>query len=403
MSAAIFKKHPRTVISLAIALSLSSPLSAADFTVTSGTTVTTTRSLNSAGDIGIIEVGGQIETTFGHGVSATGNTTTVDNAGNISTAGVDYVGIYAIGNNITISNSGSISTTGSAFTDGADGILSDGNNNTISNSGLISATGAGALAISGDPANSSTLNLLAGSQIIGAIDLGGAADNDTVNIYGGNPSGNLTLLNVENINFLGATGFVIGNTAMTIDPTGESSRSVALSGLTSSIHGVVSQRMAHTAPFKPVQVAALTLSPGMLFQQRAPVAWAQVFGGNANHDAEGGSLAYGTDHLGFTLGYEWDINKTRFGLLGGVVHSKTKTDMTSFKTEADSYYVGGYGHFNFGSFKLTTSLLGGYADHDNHRLVIDNLNGAEIAESTFDSFFLSPSVTLSSAYTIADR
>jgi len=382
-----------------------------------------------------------------HGIRAEGANASMTNSGSIVTTGIEAYGIVSFGDNATINNSGSITTTGAdaigIFSTGADaritnslsittagpnahgifsfdtatitnsggivtigveahGIFSFDGDTTINNSGLISATGAMSYAILADD-NNITLNLLAGSQIIGPIDLGSAADNDTINIYGGSASANLSFTNVENINLIGATGFVDGNTVTTIDPTGESSRSVALSGVTSSIHSVVSQRMAHTTPLKPIQLASLTLSPGMLFQQRQPVAWAQVFGGSANHDAEGGSLAYDTDHLGFTLGYEWDINKTRFGLLGGVVHSKTKTDIASFKTQSDGYYVGGYGHFNLGSFKLTTSLLGGYSNYDNDRVVIDNINGREVAKSDFDSFFISPSLTVSSAYALADR
>ncbi|PHS32079.1 MAG: hypothetical protein COA95_04050 [Methylophaga sp.] len=323
----------------------------------------------------------------------------INNNGIISTTGLDGRGIASRGTNAIINNSGTISTTG---TD-AHALEAVGNNAVVNNRGLISATGAGALAISGDSSDS-TLNLFSGSQIIGEIDLGdNGGDNDTVNIYAGSQSANLTLINVENINLFGVAGVVSGDTVITVDPTGESTRSVALAGLTSSIHNTVSQRMAHTAPFKPVQVASLTLSPGMLFQERAPVAWAQAFGGNASYDAQSDAMAYGIDHIGFTLGYEWDIDTIRMGVLGGVVHAKTKIDIASFKTQSDSYYVGAYGNFNFDSFKITTSLLGGYATHDNNRVVIDNLNGSEVAKSDMDSFFLSPSITLSSAYTIADR
>jgi len=49
------------------------------------------------------------------------------------------------------------------------------------------------------------------------------------------------------------------------------------------------------------------------------------------------------------------------------------------------------------------SLLGGYELHDNDRLVVDNLNGFEVAEADFDSFFLSPSVTLSSEFMVFDN
>jgi len=52
---------------------------------------------------------------------------------------------------------------------------------------------------------------------------------------------------------------------------------------------------------------------------------------------------------------------------------------------------------------LTAALLGGYSDHENKRLVIDNITGLEIAHADFDGVFLSPSLTLSKAYTMSGR
>jgi outer membrane autotransporter protein len=241
--------------------------------------------------------------------------------------------------------------------------------------------------------------LLSGSKIIGAIDLGG--NTDTANIYAGSASANLTFLATENINLFGA-GVVVGTNVVTVDATAESSRSVVLSGLTSSVHQVVNQRMAHTTPLKPVQLASLELSPGMLFQERAPVTWAQVFGGTSDRDGEGNALGYETDHHGFAAGYEWDSNKTRVGLMGGVALSDTAAEADSFQTDVNSYFLGAYGHFNMGSVNLTASVLTGYGDHDNERLVVDNINGLEVASSDVSSIFLSPSLTLSAAYTASE-
>jgi len=355
--------------------------------------------INSDGTNAVISNSGSISTRGekSDGISSSKVDVIINNSGSISTQGDNSDGIDSDGANAIISNSGSIHVTGAS----ASGIFMD-DDNVLNNSGLISSTQAEAiLGNSGDQ----TVNLLPGSQIIGAIDLkNDGGDNDTVNIYSRDRgvSTSLTLTNVENINLFGS-GVVAGDTVATVDPTGESSRSVTLSTITTSIHGVVSQRMTHTAPLKPIQVAALELSPGMLFQERKPVAWAQVFGGTYDRDAESSAMAYDANHLGFTLGYEWDVDNLRVGLMGGVVNSETETQTTSFQTEADSYYVGAYGHFNFGGVTLTTSLLGGYSDHDNTRLVIDNINGYEVAKSDFDSTFISPSVTLSSAFVLADR
>ncbi|MFT7414247.1 MAG: outer membrane autotransporter protein [Methylophagaceae bacterium] len=136
---------------------------------------------------------------------------------------------------------------------------------------------------------------------------------------------------------------------------------------TSSVHNLISQRMRYSVPLKPVQVAALELSPGINF------------------------------------GYEWDVNQTRVGLMGGIARAKTDTQTASFQTETDSYYVGAYSNVKLGMLNLTTSLLGGYSDSDNDRVVIDNINGYQVARSDVSSTFISPSVTLGAAYKAADR
>ncbi len=200
---------------------------------------------------------------------------------------------------------------------------------------------------------------------------------------------------------------MVGDTAraqvITLDPTGESTRGVALAGMTSSIHNVIGQRMAQTTPLKQVQLASLELSPGMYFEEHKPVAWAQVFGGRFDRDAEGGAIAYDHHHVGVNFGYEWDISGHRSGLMGGVVRSKTDTQTASFETEADNYYIGVYANRKTHGLNITGSLIAGYGDHENDRLVVDNLNGFETAKSDFDSWFISPGITLGSAFSVNDR
>jgi len=368
-----------------------------DVTINSSGTITV------GGDVGIyaadanatISNSGAITVDGYVGINSAGANATINNSGTIDVG--NDLGVYSYGANATISNSGTITAANNA-------IYSAGADATINNSGTIRATDVGGLAVRGDN-NNVTLNLLAGSQIIGGIDLGdNGGDNDTVNIYSGSASAVLDIQNVENINLIGVAGFVDGNTVVTADPTAEAASSVVLADVTSSVHNIVNQRTFIKSSFKPVQVASLTLSPGMLFQEKKPVAWAQVFGGNADSDSQGSTLAYDSSHIGFTLGYEWDRNQTRLGVIGGVAHSSAESsDIASFKTESDSYYLGGYGIFTFDGFNVSTSVLAGYADNDNRRLVFDSVTGFETAEADFDSVFLSPSVTLSSAYTLADN
>jgi hypothetical protein len=491
--------HTKTALALAISLSLMAPTQAADFTIKSGQIVTTPQTLATDNDVGVIEAGGELDTSataitasaknnsvtnkgslstkgnnaigiysigtdatisnegtisteglFGYGISSSGTDATISNEGTISTVekgasgissfgagatisnlgtittvGDNAHGIFSFGAGATISNLGTITTVGdnahgifserddatinnsgsiSASEFGSAAIRSTGDNATINNSGSISASGFGSAAIRSirmGPTNT-TLNLLPGSQIMGRIDLGSVGDNDTANVYGGSVSANLTFENTENINIFGA-GVRSGNSVITVDTTGESTRGVALAGMTSSVHGIISQRMNQTPQYQPIQVAALEVSPGMLYTERKPIAWAQFFGGTFNRDAEGDALGYDYDHAGVNVGYEWDVTETRFGLMGGFVKSDTDTEASSFSSGASNFYVGAYGNRKFGGVSMTGSLIAGYSDVDNKRRVIDNLNGVETATSDFDSFFVSPSVTLASAYTLTDH
>jgi hypothetical protein len=324
------------------------------------------------------------------GIRSSGGNAVISNSGSISTSGEDADGIRSSGGNAVISNSGSISVTDND----SSGINSQSTNATLNNSGLISATN---LAVFG--ATNNILNLLPGSQIIGRINLGEGADNDTANVYGGSVSANLTFENTENINLFGA-GVVIGTNVITVDATGESTRGVALAIMASSIHGVISQRMNQTTP---VQAEALKSSSGIYVSERQPVAWAEFFGGGFDRDAESSTLGYDHDHAGINFGYEWDVNQNRLGLMGGLVVSDTETQVSSFLSESTNFYIGAYGNRKVNGVNITGSLLAGYGDHDNERLVIDNINGQQVAKSDFKNFFISPAVTVAQAYTLSDK
>lgn len=188
-----------------------------------------------------------------------------------------------------------------------------------------------------------------------------------------------------------------------MDSTISSSQGTGQAIVSNIIHKVINQRISHNKALGLIQGegASLELSPGMLFQDRAPVAWTRVFGGQSKHASQKStSLGYEQDYYGFSLGYEQDINTTRIGLIGGLVKSDTD-GKNSFATEADHYFLGAYAHYKLTSYNnISTSLIGGYVDYDNERVVLNNINGIERANSDFNSGFLSPSVTLNSAYTL---
>ena len=412
LSTSYFKRSPLVI---AISLALASPTFAESFIIADGDTETGHKQLIN-GQTGVIEVGGTLNTT-GDAITATGPDNIITNSGTID-AGED--GIFSSGADATITNSGTITApsngivsfgynatiNNSGTIDAVDaGIFSDGYNATINNSGHITGT---SYAVYGlfplfNTTNNTTLNLLKGSQLMGAIDLGGdGTDNDTVNIHGGSVSATLTFKNTENINLLGPGLKLSGDVVVSVDGTAEAARSVTLLNITGDIHNQIAQRTNQPAPLEPVNVASSTLLPGMYFKQYKPLAWAQVFGGEFDRDAEGDARAYDHDYVGINYGYEWDQDQRRVGLVAGIVKSDTKGNESSFKSDSNQFYLGAYANQQLQGFTLTTSLLTGYGRHDNKRLVIDNLNGREVAKSDFSSVFISPSLTVASAYTIYD-
>jgi outer membrane autotransporter protein len=147
----------------------------------------------------------------------------------------------------------------------------------------------------------------------------------------------------------------------------------------------------------------------MVFQERAPQIWGSALGEMRERDLEGIALGYDHNYVGFTGGYEVGFYKARIGLLGGFVRSTVKTTGDAFgrvrsvDTDTDSFFVGAYGQYFLGGINLTTTLMAGYEDHENDRAVVDNLNGFETAQADFSSFFISPSLTVSSAYRVGTQ
>ena len=371
----------------------SSP-TATNATITNiGTITSGNAGILSTGAAAIITNSGTITSTTNDGIFSSGTGDIITNSGNIT--GADD-GIASRGNNATINN------TNSGTINGAYGIDSTGTGSIINNSGHITGTN---YAIDGGIADGLTLNLLKGSQLMGKIDLDGAGDNDTVNIHGGSVSATLTLLKVESVNLLGP-GLKLGEyngVVVSVDGTAEAARSVVLSTITSDIHDQIAQRTYLPAAPQPVKGVTSTVLPGLQFKQHKPVAWMQVLGGDSDRDAEDNARAYEHDYVGINGGYEWDLGQRRVGLVGGVVNSDTDGNENSFKSDTEHFYLGAYTSQQLQGFTLTTSLLGGYGRHDNERLVIDNLNGREVAKSDFSSLFISPSVTIASAYKIYER
>jgi outer membrane autotransporter protein len=104
-------------------------------------------------------------------------------------------------------------------------------------------------------------------------------------------------------------------------------------------------------------------------------------------------LAYSHDFAGIVGGYERDLGNQRLGFVGGFSSGRIETDVASLKTDVDSFFGGAYLHYPTGGANFTFSMLAGFENYDNERLVFDNLNGAQTAKGEFDNHFVSASLS----------
>jgi uncharacterized protein with beta-barrel porin domain len=347
-------------------------------------------------------VGGQMFTG-----TTTGNATTTNSGsvgGGISTS-------TGFGNATTI-NSGSVGG-GGISTHTASG------NALLVNSGTISSFGSAAIQLGGGP---DTLNLLAGSKIIGGISLGGT--NDTVNFLGGNH--NLTFNTLAGATVGGAIPTVaVGNRAVAIDPTpfGVADRTLmdftrAVSGILGSLGGTSAPSGAASSAFAPSDSiaarvdAAFAAIPAlayagdaMVFKNPTMVAsdgravWARGFAGEHVQDADGALFRSTTTFFGGAVGFDMVARPDlRLGAFAGGGQSRLALDMNMGSTNTDTVFGGVYGRWSFASFGapsfLDFALHGGGSTNTTSRTVNNNTiaGGIEIATASYNSAYVSPEV-----------
>jgi outer membrane autotransporter protein len=141
----------------------------------------------------------------------------------------------------------------------------------------------------------------------------------------------------------------------------------------------------------------------MLTTPDQPQGWGEMFHFYRKRDKDGRLFAYDHEYNGFASGFERTYKRLRAGAMGGFLRANVETDSESFRIDSNTYFTGVYGQYDFGRIKLAASLISGYEDHENSRMVFDNLSGDETARADFGSMFLSQSVTVRADYTVAHR
>lgn len=367
-------------------------------TISNSSTGIVGRGIFSSGTNATISNSGTISSSnSASGIRSTGDNATISNSGTISTGGSTADGISSAGANSTITHSGTITTVATAT--GA-GIRSSGADGTITISGSVRASGNSLQAIVGS--NNQTLNLMPGATIVGTIDLGGGTN--VVNVFtdSGARSSTLTIVNAGNVSAAGGDGIVVqnGNTVAIVDPTNLTANRTILGAVTAGVHQAVSQQLAQANTPQPVQLAALTSEPGMRDRPRDSFVWARGFGGHKTRDDDGAVLAHESDIYGTVVGYETAIGDHSIGVLGGASRAAMKTEIASVETRTQSSFTGVYGEYVFGNWALGGTLVAGYEVHDSERKLLDNLAGSQTALSDYDSYYLSPSVTLARSFAL---
>ncbi|KZD00968.1 MULTISPECIES: autotransporter domain-containing protein [unclassified Thalassospira] len=360
-----------------------------------------------------------------HGINSTGSNATLVNSGVITTSGTAAAGMrHLTGNNATLVNSGSITTqdgdgiavSGSSSTitvtgsgsvtvsgTGRIGIRSSGANGTINVSGTVIATGGATQAILGG--SNQTLNIKPGATIVGTIDLGGGTNAVNIDTSAGARSSTLTIANAGTVNTAaGGDGIVLqsGSTVVIVDPTGIAANRAALGTTTVGIHQAVSRQLARSNKPQPVVVAASDLEPGMLYAPKKPFVWGQVFGSYLSHGDDGANLGYRSRVGGAVGGYEKPIDDHSIGVFGGVSVAGMKTDEASLESDSSGFFVGGYGEYVVGDWAIDGTMVVGYQRHQDRRLVVDNLQGEETAQSDYNSVYISPSLAVIRSIDIGD-
>jgi len=393
-----------------------------------------------------------------HAIYGDGNGGTFINNGLVTTSGSSAYGLYADGLNNTFINNGTIITNGTnadgmlndtassntfinnglilatgAATEGMNSvdnatitnngrIIADstgnairgfGDNNVITNNGYVHSTNGITVEMVG---NNNTLNLGTNSIVDGTVVYGGAGGALNYNIANAGPGGSVAAI----------TGTVTGTHTTTVTYTGTMPKGARLiqgnntvAVITpdnfASTNQLVTQTLEDTGTIinrrqqlallgdtteiaSGTQYAASTATlndsastSGWAVRDRK-ILWAEGFG-SYQQRATDGNAAESRARSGGILGV-MDLPQTdsglRAGLYAGVFTGDLNIGAVSFR-EINSHGVlaGGYLGTSYGAYYLSAQLATGYSRNDS-----DRNTGVDIANADYNSFFLSPSLTV---------
>ena len=314
----------------------------------------------------------------------------------ISATGANAMGIKtdsypASGNHASITNTGTISSAQSygIYTTGT------GSDTIITNSGMISGY-AGAVTFAG---TGNTLSLLAGSKVVGLLDIAGTGGNslsigkrlNTALAYTYSPT-----LTVETNGMPYALAYVGNNrVVLVVDPTLFAAEDDMVADLSRSVGNAIDARLGSAIGQSANTIMASTsnaLATGPQWET-----WATGLASYREQGEEGLNDGFDTTLGGFALGADTVLSSgTRFGGFVGASHAHLTTNACNEQIDSASTYAGIYAGYTLPNAFLNLGLIAGYANADTSRDVLNNMvaGGIEQAKGNPDGTFLTPQATI---------
>lgn len=277
----------------------------------------------------------------------------------------------------------------------------------ITNSGKI--WGQNGIAIleedEGETETDTVLNLLAGSNLEGLIDLGGG---DNILNVGAGLNMATTFAEEPIIGDIAGPHVVNpttdGSQVIVVDPTGFAAAQVWLGSITNSIFNAIDGSV-RSDGIDGQEAAFSLMGDG---RQIRPVAnvdatgtghrfWGAAFGGSRDQEGSGATVDLNETYGGMLLGIEGiKAGGLRIGAFAGGSTSQIGLQSAIQDIEVSAAFGGLYVHQDWTSHWVRAVVTGGWADHETTREIANNLvdGGIETAQADYDGYFVSPAITL---------
>jgi uncharacterized protein with beta-barrel porin domain len=288
----------------------------------------------------------------------------------------------------------------------------------LTNGGTISNPGGTAIAFTGP--NPSSLTLLPGSFIVGAINFNAGGTN-TVNLHAGNL--NLTINPLAGATMTGSVPFVVsGNQVATVDPTPFAMTDRNLMDFSRSVSSAIPETAAQSTTFakalpfsgettnSTIDDAFAGISELSAYARRRGVpanstatysngmsVWARTFAGRRDQDAAGAMLQTTNDYYGAMMGFDMQARSDlRLGVFGGAGQTRSSVDFNSGSSNSDVIFAGAFAQYARGNMSLRAVMQIGHSSTDTSRNINNNLapGGLEVAKASYGTTYFNPEANL---------